>query len=78
MDEVLDKQILAAVRRFVERDVMPVASELEHRDEYPQALVDKMKGLGLFGAPPSPPPMAASAFPSAPMRGSWRSCRADG
>jgi alkylation response protein AidB-like acyl-CoA dehydrogenase len=50
MDEVLDKQVIEAVRRFVERDVMPVASELEHRDEYPQALVDKMKGLGLFGA----------------------------
>ncbi|HEX8811564.1 MAG TPA: acyl-CoA dehydrogenase family protein, partial [Terracidiphilus sp.] len=50
MDEVLDKQVIEAVRRFVERDVMPVATELEHRDEYPQALVDKMKGLGLFGA----------------------------
>jgi alkylation response protein AidB-like acyl-CoA dehydrogenase len=50
MDEVLNKQVIEAVRRFVDRDVMPVASELEHRDEYPQALVDKMKGLGLFGA----------------------------
>jgi alkylation response protein AidB-like acyl-CoA dehydrogenase len=50
MDEVLDNQVIEAVRRFVERDVMPVATELEHRDEYPQALVDKMKGLGLFGA----------------------------
>jgi len=50
MDEVLDRQIVNAVRRFVERDVIPVASELEHRDEYPQALVDKMKTLGLFGA----------------------------
>ena len=50
MDEVLDKQVIEAVRRFVERDVMPVATELEHRDEYPQALVDKMKELGLFGA----------------------------
>ena len=50
MDEVLDKQIVDAVRRFVERDVIPVASDLEHRDEYPQALVDKMKMLGLFGA----------------------------
>jgi len=50
MDEVLEKQIVDAVRRFVERDVIPVASELEHRDEYPQALVDTMKTLGLFGA----------------------------
>jgi alkylation response protein AidB-like acyl-CoA dehydrogenase len=50
MDEVLDNEIVDAVRRFVERDVIPVASELEHRDEYPQALVDTMKTLGLFGA----------------------------
>jgi alkylation response protein AidB-like acyl-CoA dehydrogenase len=50
MDEVLDRQVIETVRRFVERDVMPVATELEHRDEYPQALVDGMKELGLFGA----------------------------
>ena len=50
MDEVLDRQVIEAVRRFVERDVMPVATELEQRDEDLQALVDKMKGLGLFGA----------------------------
>lgn len=46
----LSDEIVAAVRRFVERDVMPVASELEHRNEYPHALVDRMKELGLFGA----------------------------
>jgi alkylation response protein AidB-like acyl-CoA dehydrogenase len=50
MDEVLDKQVIEAVRRFVEREVMPVAMELEHRDEYPHALVEQMKELGLFGA----------------------------
>lgn len=44
------EEIVNAVRRFVERDVMPVASELEHRNEYPQKLVDTMKELGLFGA----------------------------
>jgi len=43
-------EIVGAVRRFVERDVLPVASELEHRNEYPQQLVDRMKELGLFGA----------------------------
>ena len=26
-------EILAAVRDFVDRDVLPVASELEHRDD---------------------------------------------
>jgi len=37
------------VREFVERDVMPVASAMEHRDEYPEALVETMKRMGLFG-----------------------------
>src|SRR5260370_42253213 len=49
MDEDLDREVVEAVRRFVDRDVMPVATELEHRDEYPHELVAKMKELGLFG-----------------------------
>jgi alkylation response protein AidB-like acyl-CoA dehydrogenase len=44
------EEIVSTVRRFVEREVLPVASELEHRNEYPQALVDRMKEFGLFGA----------------------------
>jgi alkylation response protein AidB-like acyl-CoA dehydrogenase len=43
-------QILATVRRFVEREVLPVASGLEQRNEYPHALVDRLRELGLFGA----------------------------
>src|ERR1700692_3954232 len=50
MDEVLEREIVAAVRRFVERDVIPNASALEHRDEYPHAMVSTMRELGLFGA----------------------------
>jgi hypothetical protein len=42
--------IVAAVRRFVDEEVRPVASELEHADRYPQALVARMRELGLFGA----------------------------
>jgi alkylation response protein AidB-like acyl-CoA dehydrogenase len=45
-----DRDIIAAVKTFVDREVKPVANELEHRNEYPQALVDRMKELGLFGA----------------------------
>ena len=45
-----DQQILSTIQRFVEREVKPVASELEHRDEYPHGLVEHMKQLGLFGA----------------------------
>src|SRR5438132_11153908 len=37
------------VREFVDREVIPVASAMEHRDEYPDALVETMKALGLFG-----------------------------
>jgi alkylation response protein AidB-like acyl-CoA dehydrogenase len=50
MDEALDREIVEAVRRFVDREVIPTASELEHNDEYPHALVARMKELGLFGA----------------------------
>ncbi|MGB6554174.1 MAG: acyl-CoA dehydrogenase family protein [Candidatus Binataceae bacterium] len=50
MDEVYDRDIIAAVREFVAREVIPFASELEHRDEYPHAMVAAMKQLGLFGA----------------------------
>jgi alkylation response protein AidB-like acyl-CoA dehydrogenase len=48
--ESQDRDIIDAVKTFVDREVKPVANELEHRNEYPQALVDRMKELGLFGA----------------------------
>jgi alkylation response protein AidB-like acyl-CoA dehydrogenase len=44
------RRIVSAVRAFVEKEVRPVASELEHADTYPHALVEQMKTLGLFGA----------------------------
>lgn len=40
--------VIDEVRRFVEREVLPVARELEHADQYPDALVEKLKELGLF------------------------------
>jgi alkylation response protein AidB-like acyl-CoA dehydrogenase len=43
------EELIATVRRFVERDVIPVASELEHADEYPADIVATMRDLGLFG-----------------------------
>ncbi len=39
-----------AVRRFVEDEVQPAASALEHADAYPHTLVARMRELGLFGA----------------------------
>ncbi|MGH3005873.1 MAG: acyl-CoA dehydrogenase family protein [Gaiellaceae bacterium] len=43
------QEIVGTIRAFVERDVLPVASDLEHADEYPTELVETMKELGLFG-----------------------------
>jgi len=45
-----EQLILATVKRFLEKEVAPVASELEHHNEYPTALVERMKEIGLFGA----------------------------
>jgi alkylation response protein AidB-like acyl-CoA dehydrogenase len=45
----VQKEIVQTVRDFVDKDVIPIANELEHRDEYPEAIVEKMKEIGLFG-----------------------------
>ena len=41
--------IVDVVREFVDREVRPVVRELEHADTYPEALVERMKELGVFG-----------------------------
>jgi alkylation response protein AidB-like acyl-CoA dehydrogenase len=46
----MDDDVVAAVRRFVDEEVRPVAAALEHADAYPHALVGRMRELGLFGA----------------------------
>jgi alkylation response protein AidB-like acyl-CoA dehydrogenase len=48
LDDV-EQQIVATVRQFVDRDVVPVASELEHANAYPEALIEQMKALGVYG-----------------------------
>ncbi len=45
----VQKEIVATVRDFVDKDVIPVANDLEHADTYPEAIVEKMKEIGLFG-----------------------------
>jgi alkylation response protein AidB-like acyl-CoA dehydrogenase len=40
---------VATVRQFVDKEVMPVASAMEHRNEYPHELVAEMRKMGLFG-----------------------------
>ncbi|HYL34297.1 MAG TPA: acyl-CoA dehydrogenase family protein [Bryobacteraceae bacterium] len=51
MHELSSEQqlIVDTVRRFVEREVTPVASAMEHRNEYPHELVGQMRKIGLFG-----------------------------
>lgn len=41
--------IVSTVRKFVEKEVIPVASSMEHRNEYPHDLVRQMQAMGLFG-----------------------------
>ncbi|HEY9496405.1 MAG TPA: acyl-CoA dehydrogenase family protein [Intrasporangium sp.] len=42
-------ELLSLVREFVDEQILPVATDLEHKDEYPQAIVDQMKEMGIFG-----------------------------
>ncbi|HEX3796893.1 MAG TPA: acyl-CoA dehydrogenase family protein [Acidimicrobiales bacterium] len=49
VDEGVRAEIIDTVRRFVQREVIPVASALERTDTFPAAIVEEMKGLGLFG-----------------------------
>src|SRR6201995_3971959 len=45
----VQEEILRVVRQFVEREILPVATELEHADEYPTEIVEGLKELGIFG-----------------------------
>ena len=45
----IQQDILTAVRQFVDEQIIPVAQDLEHKDEYPQEIIDGLKELGVFG-----------------------------
>ncbi|MFI0938335.1 acyl-CoA dehydrogenase family protein [Streptomyces sp. NPDC021020] len=45
----IQREIIGTVREFVDKEILPVATELEHRDEYPLAIVEGLKELGVFG-----------------------------
>ncbi len=42
-------EIVKAVRQFVDEQIIPVAQELEHADEYPTEIIEGLKELGVFG-----------------------------
>ena len=43
------REILEAIREFVDREVIPVAKELEARDEFPTKIVEGLRDMGAFG-----------------------------
>ena len=45
----IQQEILATVKTFVDKEILPHATALEHADTYPQDIVDGMKEMGLFG-----------------------------
>lgn len=50
-----EQAIVETVKGFVDLDIKPVARALEHANTYPEALIDQMKKLGVFGlAVPEP------------------------
>ena len=48
-DPEVRQEIIGTVRRFVEREVLPVAATFEREDRFPAELVESMRDLGLFG-----------------------------
>ncbi len=43
------RELLGLVREFVNEQIIPVATELEHKDAYPDEIVEGMKEMGVFG-----------------------------
>ena len=48
-DDDVRREIVETVRRFVAREVIPVAADLERHDRFPADIVEGMRALGLFG-----------------------------
>jgi len=43
------REIVGLVRQFTDEQIIPVAMELERKDEYPTQIVEGMKEMGIFG-----------------------------
>lgn len=44
-----ERFVVRTVHDFVDKEVKPVVRELEHTNTYPEALIEQMKQLGIFG-----------------------------
>jgi alkylation response protein AidB-like acyl-CoA dehydrogenase len=59
-----EQAIVKTVHDFVEKQVKPVARDLEHANEYPESLIETMKEMGVFGlAIPGPYGFAQVSMP---------------
>src|SRR3954451_5103169 len=45
----VQQEILSTVKSFVDKEILPYATDPEHKDECPEAIVECMKEMGLFG-----------------------------
>jgi butyryl-CoA dehydrogenase len=46
---VEESMLVQTVRAFIDRDVKPTVREAEHANDYPEAWIEQMKHLGIFG-----------------------------
>ena len=44
-----EQMLVDTVRAFIDRDVKPTVREVEHANEYPEAWIEQMKHMGIFG-----------------------------
>jgi butyryl-CoA dehydrogenase len=44
-----ETMLVRTVREFVNRDVKPTVREVEHANEYPEAWIEQMKRIGIYG-----------------------------
>src|SRR3954471_23466418 len=44
-----EAMLVATVREFVDKEVRPTVREVEHANEYPDAWIEQMKRIGIYG-----------------------------
>jgi alkylation response protein AidB-like acyl-CoA dehydrogenase len=44
-----EEMLVATVRAFIDRDVKPTVREVEHANTYPEAWIEQMKRIGIYG-----------------------------
>lgn len=46
---VEESMLVETVRAFIDREVKPTVREVEHANEYPEAWIEQMKRIGIYG-----------------------------